>query len=228
MGLDIYVGSFTRYYCQDWQTIVQQQFSNVQVVRLSDDADDTLPDSKTVYEDVSAWRQWLNDGEVAFDWNEDPAGQYFTDKPNWDCLGSLILWAAYSAQPHLKRPEGFVEDWASDPAFLACSNAQFRGCYGVGLLTCEWWLPCELPGVAMLSDLGGREIQVGSSLDLLAELDRLNSATWRASEEQIATWSKESPEHQSALDVGARFAFAVLRQLAQKSIEHRLPMLLDY
>lgn len=61
MGLDVYVGSFTRYYCQDWQLITQQLFGqSVLVVRPQENDDAGLPSREEVLAAVRAWRDNLN------------------------------------------------------------------------------------------------------------------------------------------------------------------------
>ncbi|MBT9588610.1 hypothetical protein IV102_35055 [bacterium] len=235
MGLDVYVGSFTRYYCRDWQLITQQTLGeNVRVVRLGDQDDDP-PDRDEALCAARSWREALNRGkDYQLDWEEDPTGPYFTDKPAWDAHGSLMLWFAYAAQPKMKRPQGYVDDWSSDPAFRACARKGWFGpknpqaAFGQMVLGCEWWLPCQLPGVLCLDDIGGNEKQVGSSIDLLKQLDDLNARTWQADKKQLQEWVAEGVEYQAPMELGARFALSVFHNLAQKSIEHRLPMLLDY
>ena len=236
MGLDIYVGSFTRYYCEDWQLITQQVHGEeVIVVRLGDSQGDAPPTRDEVFPSVIAWREALNRSkDFRLDWEEDPTGPYFTDKPTWDAYGSLMLWHAYAAYPKMKRPQGFVDDWSSDPAFRACTRKGWLGtknpfaAFGQLVLGCEWWLPCQLPGVLRINDVGGEEKQVGSSFDLLKQLDDLNAQTWRADVKQLQEWAAAGVDFQAPMELGARYALAVFHHLAQKAIENRLPMVLDY
>lgn len=236
MGLDVYVGSFTRYYCQDWQLITQQmQDEEVIVVRLGDEGEPP-PGREEVLPSVKAWREALKrTNDFVVDWEEDPDAPYFTDKPTWDAYGSLMLWHAYTAHPKMKRPQGFVDDWSKDAAFRACSRKGWFGslknpfaAFGQLVLGCEWWLPCKLPGVLRIDDVGGSEKQVGSSIDLLKQLDDLNAQTWRADSKQLQEWRAAGVDFQAPMEVGARYALAVFQELAKKSIEHRLPMILDY
>jgi hypothetical protein len=129
------------------------------------------------------------------------------------------LWAAYAEQPSLTRPFQTVEDFGEDPAYQRST--------AVGLNT-ECWLPCEFDFVFRSHRLDGASTQFGSSFSLAAELDALNARTWRADGETISAWRSEGSEHGAPLESGARFAFSVLRDLAKESIEHKLPMLLDY
>ena len=94
MGLDVYVGSLTRYYCRDWETIVQQMArgtgKKVEVVRVVDDAQDANDDPDQVRAAVLAWRAKLAEAlkEVlvgGLDWRED-------DGPQASITTRSILW----------------------------------------------------------------------------------------------------------------------------------------
>jgi hypothetical protein len=76
--------------------------------------------------------------------------------------------------------------------------------------------------------VGGGPVLVGSSVVLARQLEDLNSRTWRAESDLLDAWRREGSDHGAPLESGARFAFAVFRALAEKSITNRLPMLLDY
>jgi hypothetical protein len=63
---------------------------------------------------------------------------------------------------------------------------------------------------------------------LLRQLEDLNSRTWRAELDTLGGWLRQGSEHRAPLESGARFAFALVRDLTDKSVANRLPMLLDY
>lgn len=110
MGLDVYVGPLTRYYLGEWETVVQhlgrEQGLEVSIER-------PLAPKRTWFESVvdrfrpnrraaaiRAVRRWQQ--QLArqlrlpnIEWNDDPEGEYETDKPAWDSYGALMLWAAY-------------------------------------------------------------------------------------------------------------------------------------
>jgi hypothetical protein len=44
----------------------------------------------------------------------------------------------------------------------------------------------------------------------------------------VAGWCREPPADEAPLELCARYAFAVLLDLAQRAVEHKLPMKLDY
>src|SRR5262245_32541171 len=116
MGLDVYVGSLTRYYTGDWETIVQQWGRQngvpVTVVRAGQSPggggsvwerlfkrNAPSPAEKTRIA-VIGWRGQIarvlgREAALSFDWDESAASPYFTDKPDWAGFGALLLLAAY-------------------------------------------------------------------------------------------------------------------------------------
>src|SRR5207237_6239928 len=51
---------------------------------------------------VANWRRELiRSLGVNEEWDEDPGGEYYTDKPDWDGYGAVALLAAYEEQPSL-------------------------------------------------------------------------------------------------------------------------------
>jgi hypothetical protein len=123
VGLDIYVGSLSRYFLGDWETIIQQSGREAgEVVRIiSADRRAIGDDPKQVLETVLLWRATLEDDlrrkgalPEPFDWPEDPGSPYFADKPDWHCFGALVLLAAYT-EAAVAAPSRLNDDWAEDP-----------------------------------------------------------------------------------------------------------------
>ena len=98
MGLDIYAGTLTRYYTQNWKTAVQQ-FGEahgipVQIIRAN--SEEHPADEAEVLERVTEWWKHILNGLGITEpplWNED-ANQtpYYTDKPDWDGITALQLF----------------------------------------------------------------------------------------------------------------------------------------
>jgi hypothetical protein len=234
MGLDVYVGPLTRYHLGDWETIVQQsarrEGDEVQVIRSG--VDGTL-DPAMVKDIVLNWRERITKalGEklsAPLDWDENAEGDYFTDKPAWDCYSDLVLWAAYDEQPSFVRPNETVEKWTADPALQASNVKGFNSRYGQLLKGVELWLPAEFNFTFRAKDAVGNVINLGSSITLLKQLVELNERTWKATPEEVQRWLEEGAEEGASLEEGARFGFAVFQFLAEKSAQHKLPMILDY
>ncbi|MBN1475207.1 hypothetical protein JXA47_00490 [Candidatus Sumerlaeota bacterium] len=238
MGLDIYVGSLTRYHTGDWETVVQQaaQLMGLEVHTVRPPtAERPVTDTEAIREVVTLWMQALGKGiephlgGTPCAWEEDPLSAYFTDKPAWDCFGSLLLWAAHAEHPELEPAGAFVERWFEAPALVASNaegfDSQFNQLLRSGL---ELWLPVDFPFTFEAEDVTGRQIGIGSSPALRRQLEWLNQITWQADEETIRGWRKHCPEHRSPVEEGARFAFEILWRLSRHAVEERLPMKLDH
>jgi len=64
MGLDVYVGSLTRYYAGDWELIAQQAARDIgvplRVVRAQADPSDSIRDPDAIRPVVKQWRDQLS------------------------------------------------------------------------------------------------------------------------------------------------------------------------
>lgn len=235
MGLDVFVGTLTRYYSGDWELIAQQAAKemglNLEVIRQHNPPD-AIRDPDQIRPTVLAWRESLSVAladRIAqpLDWDESQAAPYFTDKPTWDCYSDLVLWAAYDEQRKLRRPERHMDDWSKDPAYRLSAApglpSRYSHIYDVGL-----WFPCDFGFVFKTEDVGGPKILVGSSIILSQQLDELNARTWQAEPETLHRWRRDGSDAGAPLEEGARFAFAVFSTLAAEAVHHRLPMRLDW
>jgi hypothetical protein len=238
MGLDVYVGTLTRYYTRDWETIMQQyareQGMPLKMVRpdgspLPNDA----PDLELVKAALDLWRGNLAQASrqhvgEPITWEEWPDAPYFTDKPGFAAYSSLLLWAAYDDNPDCRRPVKGVSNWTKDRAFRRSNARKSQTRYPSLVQDVELWLPGEFSCVFEGPDIAGNKIVMGSVDSLCDELRTLNERTWRADEATIGAWSKEATDDDAPLEAGARFGFAVFSELAGKAREHRLVMQLDY
>lgn len=252
MGLDIYVGSLTRYYRRDWETIVQkfgrERGIPVEIVRPDETAEETLSVEAT-QQAISEWRTSLTAALAdhlaePLNWAESPTAPYFTDKLTWDCYSDLLLWAAYLENPGLSRPHDTIADFGSDPAYLSCSRDSYSGRF-LTLLRCEWWLPGEFGFIFPYTPPAGEECWIGSSAKLLADLRALNLETWNLKEPSGQgdwpdmplrgplvdcgnEWSEVKEPLDRSMEAGAKFGLGMMLWLARMSVDHSLPMKLDY
>jgi len=229
MALDVYVGSLTRYYMGDWdgggpgssrETAGRTRISRAQ-------------DSERVREQVLAWRDRLAASlagtlELRLDWDESPEAPYFSGRPGWDGFGSLVLWAAYAEQPALRRPTTLPEEWDDDPALMRSNAEGFRSRYSHLVRNVELWLPVTFDVTFEGEDVDERRIVVGSAATLARQLAELNAATWKVRAVEVSAWARLSPPQDASLEAQARYAFAVLSELAARAIEHGLPIKLDF
>ena len=259
MGLDIYAGTLTRYYSHNWKTVVQQwaEANGYAFQKITPDGepadDEEEPSPAQVQGIVENWRDQIlaavsPPGQAPYaPWPEDNERPYYTDKPDWDAFGAMLLAAACHTYGE-PVPSTVEKDWdfMTHPviARLAEDREQvwslFRGT--------TWWLPLSdaflfqapLPtnNAATISTVGG----------LRKELERLNQLAWQADEDTILSWSEtegyptdgvigkdgklskaDIPEH-TRYDTGslARFAFSMFWQAIKFAEEQQVPILLDY
>ena len=236
MGLDVYVGSLTRYYARDWETVVQRHARETGMslnVLRPNEPEDIVTDLDTIRAAVCTWRDNLSSGlgdniDEPFNWDESAESPYFTDKPAWDCYSSLLVWSAYLEHPDLVRPAACVEDWTKDEAYLRSSSKDFQTEYPALLRSTEIWLPANFQFTFAAADVSGNTVNFGSVLALRDELAHINARTWRADSTTLAAWRTQGADYLAPLEIGARFAFAIFSDLANEAADHQLVMKLDY
>ena len=235
MGLDIYVGSFTRYLAGEWELAAERTAKEmglpIEIVRQHDPAG-AIRDPNQIRPVVFSWRDSLSAAlkdllSSPLDWDEQDETPYFTDKPTWDCYTDLLLWAAYDEQRQLRRPFQHVEDWPEDPAYILISSQDAKTRYS-HVYDVTHWLPCDFGFVFKANGIAGTEQLIGSSVTLLRQLRELNARTWGVDSQVLHQWRIDCAEHGSPLETGAKFAFSVLYELATESVAHHLPMLMDW
>ncbi|HXY33098.1 MAG TPA: hypothetical protein VEI07_02660, partial [Planctomycetaceae bacterium] len=236
MGLDVYAGSFTRYYAGNWETVVQKfgREGNIPVVVVrANEPADAITDPEVIRPAILSWRDQLSQALGAnittpLDWDESDRAPYFTDKPAWDSYSSLLLWAAYSEHPTLPRPQDCVEDWTTDPAFRRSADLNFKTEFSQLLRGVEIWLPHDFSFTFRAADPVQNAVCFGSSVALCEQLDELNRRTWNAEEATLAQWRWDGAEPRAPLETGARFAFSIMAELSREAVTHHLILKLDY
>jgi hypothetical protein len=173
MGLDIYVGTLSRYFSGDWKGVVQQaaeaQGIPFEVIRTGS-AGEAPIDPDEIRNTVLVWRRAVAANFKASEadpepWDESPSAPYFTDKPGWEGYNSLFLLAIYAMYPGRLLPDGLVEDLKTDPVFRAYSDLEPKGLRGAFAKTlgpppqpmsidqithAELWLPIRFDTVVMI------------------------------------------------------------------------------
>jgi hypothetical protein len=241
MGLDVYVGSLTRYYARAWETVVQaagrEQGIAVQIVRNLPERPDAVTDPQEINRAVLMWRGALakdlhNARLIAsdLDWAEGLDVPYFTDKPGWNAFGGLLLLAAYEEdKPRFgsRWPAHVGEGWAGDGRLKRRTRA--RGSRYSHLFGCQVWLPNELTNPFEAKMLNSTASRIGSSILLQRQLLELNERTYRGTPEDLAAWSQMPPGPEDlTFEPNSKTGLAIVLALTALAVEHRLPMILDY
>jgi hypothetical protein len=231
VGLDVYVGTLTRYHGGgEWETVVErlarEEGLEFEVIRADGNGDGETADPAEVAEAVLAWREALAAGlGQPLDWREDDAAPYFTDKPAWDGYGSLQVLAASVERGERKRPSTGVDEWHRNRTWRKATK---RGPRFAHIYFPELWLPVDLPATFEAEDVLGNRVPMGSSVRLLADLRAVNDASYAGSGPDLSRWRTDGAEYGGPFDDAARFGLAVFLELAERSVEERLPMRLDY
>lgn len=257
MGLDIYAGTLTRYYAHNWKNVVQQwaEENGYSFQRITPDGNKVSDEQELslaeIQETVEDWRdQTINaislQGQKPYaPWPEDNEKPYFTDKPDWDALGAMLLVAACHVYGEPVPPvvsKGW--EFMAHPLIKRLSEDQekvwslFRGA--------EWWLP--LPDSFMFQGPlpTGNQALIATTAALRLELEKLNSLAWQADEDTIIQWSRTEgypgdveegedgalarQEVSTEYDTQslAKLAFSILYQALKFAEENQVPILLDY
>ena len=221
MGLDVYVGSLTRYYVESSADVVERIARHQGMeVSAGQDAEEVIRAA------VVGWRdglsRWLGDRlDGPLDWDESGPAPCFTDKPGWDGYGGTLLLAAHDEHPELPAPAKVSADWPDDPAYQAAS-APGAGSRYHQLLTPELWLPCRFAFTVRTQDITGEEVELGSSVALLDQLELLSTRY------RLDGRPPDPAADGHSLSAAAGNGLAVLRRLAERSVINQLPMKLDF
>ncbi|MBS6217532.1 MAG: hypothetical protein KH704_11500 [Clostridiales bacterium] len=259
MGLDIYAGTLTRYYSHNWKTVTQQwaEENGWGFQKITPEGE-AVPDEEEmtpeeIRADMESWRDQIlaalsRPGQPPYTpWPEDNEKPYYTDKPDWDAFGAMLLAAACHTYAEPVPPT--VEkgwDFGGHPLIVRLAEDQeriwslFRGAI--------WWLPLTDSILFRAPRPSGDTAAISTVGGLRKELEKLNQLAWRADEDTILSWTKtegypvdgavgpngqfsraDIPEHtQYDTDSLAKFAFSMLWQAMRFAEEQQVPILLDY
>ena len=180
-------------------------------------------------------------------WTEDNETAYYTDKPDWDAFGALLLYTA--ARTYGEPLQETVEknwDFENHPLIQRMGEDEERGVWSL-FIGASWWLPIA-DGLAFNAPCPtDEEITFSTTGALKMELEQINSIGFQADEKTILSWSrtegypadgeiqngkltKEGIKEHTVYNTEslAKFAFSILWQAVKFSIEKQVPILLDF
>lgn len=260
MGLDIYAGTLTRYYCRDWKNITQQlsEENGQKCVMVDGCGNEIKPEeNEEVIEQIrDAVCQWIDNIAISIDqsfpsplWDEKGEHDYFTDKPDWEAYGALIMLQACNLLG-CPLPEYVESGWNAfnEPIVKKAMSQEFPSSL---LSDVEVWLP--IPGnIYFTTSLpNGNEATFSTVSMLKQELEELNHKIWKADETTILSWRNDTyykpvPQKEPKLLFGfirrtnktpkeryrteelAQCAYSMLYQAVNFAAKHQVPILLDY
>ena len=253
MGLDLYAGTLTRYYAHNWKTVTQQWAEangyGFQRIAPNEEGGEELSPLQ-IREGMESWRDQVLSAltqpgrEPYRPWTEDNEKPYYTDKPDWDAFGALLLVAACHVYGE-PIPSAVTKNWpfTEHPLIQRLAGdgehvwSLFRGT--------DWWLPLPDGFLVQGALPTGNQAVVSTTAALRAELEGINNLAWQAEEAAILEWSRTEgyptdgtygPD--GALTMGqehleydtqslAKFAFSMFWQAVRFAEENQVPVLLD-
>ena len=234
MGLDIYVGSLSRYLSGDWKTVAAQAAEAEGIAFVTVGPDRESLDAAELVAVVAEWQAAIAAALGGVEpWDDNPDAPYATDQPHWLGYGGLALLAAYAERPDLVSPDDTPEEYAVAPAFQAMQHDPGR--FPSLLGGAEWWLPFDGVRATFTAEAPhGHMMAMATLAQLRAELDVLRDAVG-ATQVDLATallsGGPDREEVETAAEYRHRwgiFGLAVFAELCAQAEGMQLPLLLDY
>jgi hypothetical protein len=257
MGLDVYAGPLTRYYAGLWKTAVQQaaEANGIEAQVIYAQGEPQRPTADEARVAVLAWQRSIQSatGVGSLSWAESADGEYFTDKPDWDGYWAVLFLAASDEFPEIAPPRDVpppsrLEDPSTHPLIRRVTTTYQRRpagglqrLLGLGgsrprdlryphlLRQEELWVPADFEEPLVGNDPGGNKVVIGSTLRLLEELEDLNRRTLAGDDSMLEGWFRRGPpDDDHSLRRVAEFGLAIFLQAARFSVDHSVPIRLDY
>lgn len=256
MGLDIYAGTLTRYYAQNWKSATQQwaEANGYSYSRITPGGEGGgAVSAAEVQKDMENWRDDIlraitPQGAAPYaSWPENNEAPYYTDKPDWDAFGALLLYIACKSYGE-PLPPTVEKDWDFQNHPMIQRMASDPEKHWSLFAWATWWLPIE-EGFWFNGPLPtGDSAVIATTGGLKAELDKANELGWKATEEAILSWRDTEgypvdvqipkkgllgrlhiKEHtQYNTESLAKFALSILWRAVKFSQENRVLILMDF
>lgn len=233
MAFDIYAGTITRFFTRDWENVVQRQarLDGTEYRMIYAGGEEAPPPAEEVASTVQAWRDAINRSLAQhslgpIEWSESGDQPYFTDRPGWEGYSALQLWAAYAERPDRQAPYALPETWAVDKVWQSVvddeKNIHFRT-----ILQATIWLPGDFEFCFKFPALTeGDEVMIASTASFRNQLRELESkpVQWGSA----SLMSKLLKKNAVPLEEAAKWGRESFLAIAEKAVEHGLPILLSF
>jgi len=260
MGLDIYAGTLTRYYSCNWKNITQilSEENGHECVMMDSYGNEIKPveDKEEIEQICDTICLWTDKLATSFDpplpsplWDEKSECDYFTDKPNWEALGALVMLQACHLQ-NCPLPEYVESGWNvfDEPVV---KKAMSQKIFNSLLADVSFWLPIPIKSIFVTTLPTGNEATISTVALLKQELEELNQQIWKADETTILSWrndnyyvpiqqkdkklilgficrTNKSPKEKYRTEELAQCSYSMLYQAVSFATKQQVPILLDY
>ena len=219
MGLDIYAGTFTRYYARNWKTVAQQfcdenglQYSMVGAQEEKQASVEEIEEAVNVWQKQMVAALHSSGIQAARAWREDNERPYYTNKPDWDALGALLLFAAGKL---MKRtyPKKYKKNLKYHEVLeiMGVGESPYHN-WSLFSNVCHY-IPMDDSLVFKYPLANGTEVMIGTTKCLKYELTKINEAAWKADEETILNWSKTEGYPAEASVANGKMMFLQMLQI---------------
>ena len=163
MLIELYVGTLTRYYSEQWQN------GNTRAGKLTPFTGDRS--SHSVCDPVELQgiiAEWLEKASLKLkehlkeplSWREGMSPDFSVAEIGFQGYGGLIMLAAYTVTGHLPRPTTFQRTWNKDPAIEILNKEPGNNAIWE-IVNCSLWMPCSFQfGIGMKDPSGSRSVPV--------------------------------------------------------------------
>ena len=180
MGLDLYAGTFTRYYTRNWKTVVEAwaEANGVDFKRTEAEDEEKLSPEE-VQEIVCAWRDEMlqavtPENQLPETWEESNDKAYYTDKPDWDAFGAMLLvTAAHTYEETIPKTLEKGWDFTEHPLIkrLAEDHEHVYSLFRSVMV----WVPITKSTMVFRGPMPtGNEVMIGTLGALEQELEHIN------------------------------------------------------
>jgi len=230
MFVDLFVGTLTRYYSEQWEN--GRTRAGGKSPFGPQKGANAVDDPVELQGIIADWLENASDKlkphlKEPLSWQEGMLPPYFVGDIGLAGYGGAILLTAYTNHSHLQRPATYQATWEGDPAIEASLKAEKKDALWE-VVNCGIWFPVDFNFGIGMKDPSGTPLKAGS-IDLLWKaMSYLNDANWGASPEEIASWRARTLSETDTFDTQAQFGFAVFHEMCRVARENRLPMKLHY